>query len=393
VSGHVPDHRHSRLRRSLHWASALLVIVVAALGIYLTQILDTDADSAARAHTLFSAHKTLGLAILLLTLVRIATHVRQPMPARRHHRVSVLGAAWAHRLLLLLLVALPVSGLVIHQSLAGGAPIWGFDALMPKGAPSVPRAEIAARAHMGFALLLGLVLLAHVAGALKHHLMDRDTTLTAMTRGDAFATGGRPPARGVLLALTALPLAGILALAVLQGGGAEPRAQDGAGNWTVEYGASRLTITARGGGIDIQANFDRFTTDISFDPDAPETARIATEIDLASWSSGVPAVDETVADENWLHVAAHPTASWAATRVTGTPGAGFVAEGTLTIRGVSAPVALSFTLETQNGITTARGTGSFDRRDLELGRGPAATEDTAAFDIGVEIEIVAERRE
>ena len=157
---------------AFHWTIALLVLLNSGLALFR----ETFAPWAV---AMITAHKAVGLAVLLLSLVWLAWRRRAPRPEppaglRKWERAL---AAAVHRLLLLLMVAVPLAGWIFVSLAPDSRPLdWrGGDGVpeLPLGI-SDPAAFAWHEAHelMGFAMI-GLVLL-HVAAALKHQFVDRN---------------------------------------------------------------------------------------------------------------------------------------------------------------------------------------------------------------------------
>lgn len=165
--------------RLVHWLMAALVIAMLALGLRLESMQPSLSNL-----WLYSLHKSLGLNVLMLVVLRLLWHRISPPP-------RPIGGGWqgmlaraVHAAIYLLLVAMPLSGWI--ASSATGLDILFFDRwVIPPIAPVSEAIEdrgFALHGAMGIALiaLLGL----HIAGALKHE-MAGDGTLRRMIRGTA----------------------------------------------------------------------------------------------------------------------------------------------------------------------------------------------------------------
>lgn len=166
------------IARALHWIVALLVIATIPVG----QIMIQDGLQRSVQDTLFIFHKNVGVAILLLVVLRLAYRVANPapplpasVPATQRRIAGV-----THALLYVLLLTMAISGYVRVR--AGGFPIEALDAI---GAPTlVPRsdalAETAKSIHNLTRFALVPLILLHVAGALYHGIVRRDGVLSRM---------------------------------------------------------------------------------------------------------------------------------------------------------------------------------------------------------------------
>ncbi|WP_207103156.1 cytochrome b, partial [Paracoccus shandongensis] len=175
--------RYGGIARTLHWLTALIIGGNIALGLAANRLPLEAIDAKVR---LFSLHKTLGIAAFAVAGIRILWAVSQPRPLPVHpeRRLETFLAESVHWILYAALLLVPLSGWIEHAATEGYAPIlWPLG----QGLPLVPKsphlAETMASVHQTFAwLLIGAVAL-HVAGALKHALIDRDGVLARMLRG------------------------------------------------------------------------------------------------------------------------------------------------------------------------------------------------------------------
>ncbi|WP_116473390.1 cytochrome b [Zobellella maritima] len=162
-------HIYGKTSRLFHLGMALLVFVIVALAWY--------ADSLPRGPEkgeLFFWHKSVGVLLLGLAIVRLIWHRFSPVPpALVQGRQAKLVKA-GHCLLYALMVAMPALGLVM--SVAGGRDVQVFNWFTIPGWDS--KVEwLGSAAHSGHLLaakLLIAVIVLHVAAALYHKLVARD---------------------------------------------------------------------------------------------------------------------------------------------------------------------------------------------------------------------------
>lgn len=173
--------RYSGVAILLHWAMALLIIAGFALGVTMVDIPGLTPTKL----RYFSWHKWIGITVLGLACIRLIWRLAHPAPA---YPASMAG--WQHRaangvhlLLYVLIFAVPVSG--YFYSLAAGVPVvyLGVLPLPVLIDPSPEWKPILKQVHywLDMTLLAGFCL--HVAGALKHQLIDRDGVLGRMLPG------------------------------------------------------------------------------------------------------------------------------------------------------------------------------------------------------------------
>ena len=404
MSARNSERSFGTVTRVFHWLTALLILTAIPLGVIANQLPYDTAEALARKAQLFSLHKTLGVAAFLLGLARIvwALFERHPAPLHPDREVELTLAGAVHWLLYISLVAVPLTGWVHHAAVTGFAPIlWPFGQTLPFVPQSEALGTAAGAAHWVFTKLLGLAILLHIAGALKHHLIDKDATLLRMLRGVPAPARPKAVRRGGLPVLAAFVLyaagAGIAALLVPNGEAvaANVAPAEGAvasaettGNWRVTEGT--LGLTVRQMGADVTGSFATWSADIRFDEVATDGShgRVSVTIDTASLTLG--SVTKQALEAEFFDVATHPTATYTA-QILPAPN-GYIAKGMLTLRGATQPIDLPFTLEITGDQARMVGTVTLDRRDF--GMGPSyGDEASVGFAVVVAIDLIANRAE
>lgn len=170
--------RYGTVAIALHWAVAVLVLGQIALGWWMLEL--PKSPPGLRADW-FNLHKSLGLTIGLLVLLRLAWRWRHPAPALPASlpRWQARAARISHFLLYACLIAQPLVGYlgssftrypVKYFGLT--LPHWGWDAPALK--------ELCSAVHLGIACLLTVLVAVHIAAALKHLLVNRDGVFQRM---------------------------------------------------------------------------------------------------------------------------------------------------------------------------------------------------------------------
>lgn len=161
-----------------HWVVALAVFALFALGFWMVGLnyYSTWYQTAPE------LHKSVGILLFLLMLLRLGWRLFTPMPAplAGHGRWTRLGAKLGHGFLYLALFGVMISGYLI--STAEGRPIGVFGLFqVPALITGIPdQADIAGLVHEYLAWALVIVAALHGLAALKHHFLDRDATLLRM---------------------------------------------------------------------------------------------------------------------------------------------------------------------------------------------------------------------
>lgn len=160
----------------LHWLSALTIVGLFALGWWMTDLGYFDAWYNLAPWW----HRSIGLLLLFATLLRLTWRFMNPAPAAHGSRFERLAAHLGHSLLYLLLLVVMVSGYLISTAKGAGISVFGWFEV-PASISSLPNQEsLAGEIHWYASLVLMLMAAGHILAALKHHLMDRNDTLTRM---------------------------------------------------------------------------------------------------------------------------------------------------------------------------------------------------------------------
>ena len=161
---------------ALHWLLALMILASLGVGLYMA-----DLPFSPTRLKLYNWHKWAGVTILLLSAVRLLWRLTHRPPA------DVAMPAWqaraahvTHQAMYALFFIVPLVGWA--YSSAAGFPIVWFGVLpLPDFVPvDKALAEAIKPWHERTALLLAGLVLLHVAGALKHHFIDRDGLINRM---------------------------------------------------------------------------------------------------------------------------------------------------------------------------------------------------------------------
>lgn len=170
--------------RVFHWLIALLILSLLGVGFFMTGM-----DSDPVKFEIYGLHKAVGITVLLLAFLRLGWRLYSDTPKSisDHKQWEKTLSKTIHFVLYLAIFAMPLSGWAM--SAAGGHPVSFFGLFqMPPIVPKIK--EIGAFAHEAHAIIayviIGCVAL-HMAGAIKHHVIDKDVTLKRMGGNIIFA--------------------------------------------------------------------------------------------------------------------------------------------------------------------------------------------------------------
>ncbi|WP_428925567.1 cytochrome b/b6 domain-containing protein [Marinibacterium sp. SX1] len=396
---------YGSVARTFHWLTALLILAAWPIGLIANnlshQILDPQVQvteaQILRTVFLFSMHKTLGVSVFFVALARIAWALTQPRPGllNADRKLESGLAETVHWLLYGSLVLVPLSGWIHHAATTGYAPIWWpFGQSLPFVPKDAAWAEIAGGVHEVLTKVLLVSVLLHVAGAVKHHVIDRDATLRRMVTGRGADTPVPAHGHSLVPPVLALVLAG---LALVGGGyagvyGHASGATGGgalaevASDWTVDEGSLQITVQQMGS--EVTGSFADWTAAISFEPrDTPGSAGTV-EVTVAIPSLTLGTVTSQAMGGEYFDAEAFPTASFVAEILRTEDG--YVAPGTLTIRDTPVAAELPFTLELDGDTARMAGQMQVDRMDFGIGSG-VKDEKTLAFGVTIDVALTATR--
>jgi cytochrome b561 len=176
--GTLPPQRYPTLSKLLHWLVAISVLITLPVAITMSRIADGPLKD-----NLFFLHKSLGVLILLLMLLRVINRfvagAPAPEPDIEDWQKTVSSAV--HLLLYILLLAMPVVAW-IGMSYAGmPAPFFGLFELPPL--PFTKNEHLSEQifvVHRWVGYLLALTAAVHIAAALYHLLILKDSVAQRM---------------------------------------------------------------------------------------------------------------------------------------------------------------------------------------------------------------------
>lgn len=162
----------------LHWIIAIAMIGMVVFGLVLE-----DLPRSPQKGALVSLHKSIGVAVLAFAAWRLVRRILIGLPQHvgNYTAWEKRLSAGTHWFLLFATIALPVSGMLYSIGSAYPIDLFGVPFIPKLLAAKVPMlADGAKAAHAILGKLIIVALVLHIAGALKHHIVDRDGTLARM---------------------------------------------------------------------------------------------------------------------------------------------------------------------------------------------------------------------
>ncbi|MFK7874207.1 MAG: cytochrome b/b6 domain-containing protein [Paracoccaceae bacterium] len=384
-------HQYGHVAKGFHWLTALLILTLIPLGIIANGLPYDTSEQLAQKAFLFSLHKTLGVLVFFVALARIGWALSQPKPGALHPGRSLehWAAETVHWLLYGSLLLVPLSGWIHHAATTGFAPIW-----WPFGQnlPLVPKDEgvaaLFAGLHIVFERVLAASILLHIAGALKHHFVDKDETLRRMWFGQNAAPNVAPHVHKSAPVITAV-FAWVVALGIgsalgLFASHSSPTTAQAleqvASDWQVTEGT--ITIETNQFGGQVSGDFADWTAAISFDPAIQDGKAGSVDVTISIASLTLGSVTDQAMGSDYFAADTHPTAQFTADIMAqdGT----YLANGTLSLKGAEVPLTLPFDLQLDGEVAQVTGALTLNRLDFGIGQNMP---DESSLGFGVEVMI------
>lgn len=179
--------RYGNVATALHWLIAALVLVNLGLGIYMADLPRTDASR----FMLFQLHKSIGLTVLVLSVLRLAWRLVNPIPPipRGLHPLIRFAGTATHFVLYFLIIAIPLAGwaMVSSSPIGLATPYFGlfawpnisYLAHLPM-ATKTANEDMFSDVHAVLAYSALALVVLHVLAALYHQFLRRDDVLKRM---------------------------------------------------------------------------------------------------------------------------------------------------------------------------------------------------------------------
>lgn len=170
--------RYGRISRYLHWVIAACIFLLALSGWYTVEL----GYMAPAYQRLLDWHQLIGLLVLALAVAMISWHLlsRPPTFLSTLNALEKIGARLVHTTLYASIIAIPITGYLAATE-DGPVTLFGLTLPMLYKAPD----SLALSLHLYFGYAVVGVALLHALAALKHHFINKDSTLRRMLTGAA----------------------------------------------------------------------------------------------------------------------------------------------------------------------------------------------------------------
>ena len=191
--------RYTKTAIVLHWLIAIFIALMFVLGWFMAELpkeapkqLAYDlfdlgvytwqlAEEASPRTFYFNLHKSLGLTVLALIVLRVLWRITHTPPAAlsSYKAIEKKVATATHHSLYLLMLAVPVTGLIMAINSKYGLKWFGIDVIA--GLDNKPVRDFFECTHEFVGIVLLVLIGIHLLGALKHKFIDKDDTMSRMS--------------------------------------------------------------------------------------------------------------------------------------------------------------------------------------------------------------------
>lgn len=319
---------------------------------------------------LLANHKSVGMTIFALALVRLAWRLRQGVPrALPMPEWQFIASRISHWSMYALILLLPITGWLTSSASAYGTSWFNLFPVPDAIAPDPGLEEKLEEIHELHARLLLVIAGIHIAAALLHSL-KKEKALARIT------------STGPLIVFVAVISIGLVFLTRVGDGSAkvmrssapptvavDSTATTDLEAWDIDYDASYIRFTAIQAGARMNGAWQAWRASLHFDDARLDEALFDVSVSVASVETLDDDRDTVLMAAEWFDAENHPEVRYLARRFERNAEGRFRALGALTVKGRSVPAVLDFMLSQDAGKQVLSGTAELDRLALDLGTG------------------------
>ncbi len=387
------DNDYGLIAKLFHWLIAVMI-----LGLLPVGLLMVGMENSPFKFEVYAMHKSFGLLVFFLGLGRILWRFISPAPdhMENHKYWEVTLAKAAHFWLYVCIIGMPLSGWLMSSAGEYPVPFFGIQmpALMGKDAQA---AGLFKDIHeiLGFTLMAILAL--HIAGALKHHLIDKDETLQRMT---AYKKGLMIPV--IVVVLAGLSYGGIGAAflsedeeepatiavsdTVVKDNPVLPHSNHA---WSIVPQESKLFFEAVLYKTPFTATFGDFKGTIIFNSDDLPSSFADIVISMDALDSQDLDRNKNMKGADWFDVVNFPQSRFVSKSFERGGDGQYMVVGDVIIRDVTMPLIIPFSLDIKGNRAHMRGQFTLDRTNFGVGMGQWNSDETVSKTVKVIIDLIA----
>ena len=156
--------------------------------------------------------------------------------------------------------------------------------------------------------------------------------------------------------------------------------------WTVVPETSSVGFVGTQQGTKFNGRFQTFTAQINLDAADPTKGTIVGTVKLDSVNTRDSDRDASLLDKDWFNAREHPEAKFESQKIEKAADGSYVANGNLTLKGTTKPVAMKFTFDGSGATAKFAGSMTINRFDFNIGEGWNDTS-WVAQDVAVDVKL------
>ncbi len=160
-----------------------------------------------------------------------------------------------------------------------------------------------------------------------------------------------------------------------------------AGDWISEPAASSVELKAQFEQAPVPGRFKRFDARIHFAADKPNEGRIMVTVDVRSTDFDNGDINQAIAGSEWFDAARFPQAEFRSSELRKASGAGYLASGRLTLKGVTQAIEVPFTWAESGRNARMTGELTLQRGRFGIGTGEWAQTSVIGADVQVRFDL------
>ncbi|MEN7343943.1 MAG: YceI family protein, partial [Pseudomonadota bacterium] len=341
--------------------------------------------------------------VLVLAALRLAWRWSQGVPKlpKAMPGWQVKSSHISHWLLYLSLFLLPISGWLMSSASAYSVSWFGLFTWPDLIAPDKALRSTFASIHDNAAKVLFVIALLHIAAAIKHHWVDKDSVLTRMTGWASMVLF----ASVIVVGITALTPSGdaqssdagqpTLVTTTPSNDTTAAQRPSTTGDlpaWQIDYSQSTIAFTAEQAGANFTGEWRDWQATLMFDREALEKSRFDVTVQIDGVDTKDDERDATLKDAEWFNAEAFPAVQFVASRFSQNTDGTFIAASEMIVKGERYPLEFTFEVERDGNTVSLTGSARIDRLAMNIGTGDwTDTEWVGQFvDVAVTVTAVTE---
>ena len=327
---------------------------------------------------LLANHKSIGMTILMLAMMRLLWRLLNPPPALPTSmpvwQLSV--SAWTHRLMYVLLFFIPVSGWLMSSATAYSVSWFNLFAFPDLVVPDKSLEGILHEAHEISTKLLFIIVVFHVLAAFKHHYIDKDEILLRMANKTNWLIFFSSAVLVVVLLGQPVSKAKQATNVQLASTPTIDNSEQVWSSqfsdliaWDIDYLDSHIKFSGDQAGATFEGRWQGWQADIKFDAERLQDSFFDVKIEVASVFSDDQERDQTIVAPDFFDLANPAQVRFVANGFVINQEGQYETQGQLTMKGLTKTAKFVFTIEEVDGQQVLIGESKLDRLAWNIGMG------------------------